>query len=53
METGAQTLGRARELALSAETYRRIAIASAVMLVVIMATGATVRLTGSGLGCEH
>jgi cytochrome c oxidase assembly protein subunit 15 len=53
METGAQTLGRARELALSAENYRRIAIASAVMLVVIMATGATVRLTGSGLGCEH
>ena len=23
------------------------------MLVVIVATGATVRLTGSGLGCEH
>lgn len=53
MQTGAHTLGRVRELALSAEAYRRIAIASAVMLVVIMATGATVRLTGSGLGCEH
>lgn len=53
MQTGAHTLGRVRELALSAETYRRIAIVSAAMLVVIMATGATVRLTGSGLGCEH
>jgi cytochrome c oxidase assembly protein subunit 15 len=53
METGAHTLGRVRELALSAGTFRRIAIANAVMLVVIMATGATVRLTGSGLGCHH
>jgi len=53
MQTGAHTLGRVREWELSAETFRRIAIASAVMLVVIMATGATVRLTGSGLGCEH
>jgi heme a synthase len=53
MQTGAHTLGRVRELALSAATFRRIAIANAVMLVVIVATGATVRLTGSGLGCEH
>ena len=53
METGAQTLGRARELALSLSTFRKLAIANAVMLVVIVATGATVRLTGSGLGCEH
>jgi cytochrome c oxidase assembly protein subunit 15 len=53
MQTGAHTLGRVRELALSAGTFRRIAIANAAMLVVIMATGATVRLTGSGLGCHH
>ena len=53
MQTGAHTLGRVRGLALSAETFRRIAIGNAVMLVVIMATGATVRLTGSGLGCHH
>src|SRR3954447_2716932 len=53
MQTGAQTLGRVRELTLSADTFRRIAIANAAMLVVIVATGATVRLTGSGLGCEH
>src|SRR5581483_4975751 len=39
MQTGAHTLGRVREWELSAETFRRIAIASAVMLVVIMATG--------------
>jgi cytochrome c oxidase assembly protein subunit 15 len=35
------------------DVFRRIAWANAVMLVVIVATGATVRLTGSGLGCEH
>src|SRR3954471_3091190 len=52
METGAQTIARGRDLALSVETFRRIAIANAVMLVVIVATGATVRLTGSGLGCK-
>jgi cytochrome c oxidase assembly protein subunit 15 len=53
MQTGAQTLGRVREFALSAAAFRRLAIFNAVMLVVIVATGATVRLTGSGLGCEH
>jgi heme a synthase len=53
METGAQTLGRPRVLALSLGTFRKLTIANAVMLVVIVATGATVRLTGSGLGCEH
>ncbi|HEY3961271.1 MAG TPA: COX15/CtaA family protein [Gaiellaceae bacterium] len=53
METGAHPLGRVREFTLSAGGFRRLAIASAVMLVLIMASGATVRLTGSGLGCEH
>jgi cytochrome c oxidase assembly protein subunit 15 len=53
METSAHPLGRAREFTLSAVGLRRLAIASAVMLVLIMASGATVRLTGSGLGCEH
>jgi cytochrome c oxidase assembly protein subunit 15 len=53
MQTGAHPLGRVREWALSAEAFRRIAIGNAAMLVVIMATGATVRLTGSGLGCHH
>ena len=50
MET---SLPRLRGVALSARTFRHIAFASAVWLLVIVATGATVRLTRSGLGCEH
>jgi cytochrome c oxidase assembly protein subunit 15 len=46
-------LPRVRRFAVSAQTFRWLALASAVMLVVIVASGATVRLTGSGLGCEH
>jgi heme a synthase len=53
MDIGAQPLGRLRGLSLSPAGVRRLAIANAVALVVIIATGATVRLTGSGLGCEH
>jgi heme a synthase len=53
MESWAHPLERARGLALSAAAFRRLAVANAAMLVVIVATGATVRLTGSGLGCEH
>jgi cytochrome c oxidase assembly protein subunit 15 len=53
MQTGAHPLARARELALSARSFTRLAVVNAVMLVLIMVTGATVRLTGSGLGCEH
>jgi heme a synthase len=33
--------------------FRRIAIAAVGVLILIVATGATVRLTGSGLGCPH
>ena len=50
MET---SLPRVRAFAISARTFRRIALANALMLLVIVASGATVRLTGSGLGCEH
>jgi heme a synthase len=46
-------LSRRRALALSPATFRRIAIFAAGTLVLIVATGATVRLTGSGLGCHH
>ena len=46
-------LSRRRALAVSPRTFRRIAVFAAAMLVLIVATGATVRLTGSGLGCEH
>jgi cytochrome c oxidase assembly protein subunit 15 len=53
METGAHPFGRVRELALSVDGFRRIALANVAMLIVIVASGATVRLTGSGLGCEH
>ena len=42
-----------RGFAVSARTFRRLALANALMLFVIVATGATVRLTGSGLGCPH
>jgi heme a synthase len=37
---------------LTATRFRRLALASAISLWVIVASGATVRLTGSGLGCE-
>jgi heme a synthase len=37
---------------LSAANFRRLAVASAAALYVIVITGSLVRLTGSGLGCE-
>ena len=42
-----------RALVLSPQGFRRLAMVATAMLVLIVATGATVRLTGSGLGCEH
>jgi heme a synthase len=45
------SLPRLRRLAVSKELYRWSTLASAVMLIVIVASGASVRLTGSGLGC--
>jgi heme a synthase len=53
VEASAQPLARLRGVALSREAFRRLAWANVAMLIVIVATGATVRLTGSGLGCEH
>jgi cytochrome c oxidase assembly protein subunit 15 len=50
MET---SLPRLRRLAVSTQTFRWLSLASVAMLVLIIATGATVRLTGSGLGCGH
>src|SRR5262245_30253393 len=49
MET---SLPRVRGLAVPARVFRGLSVANAVMLVVIVATGATVRLTASGLGCR-
>ncbi len=42
-----------RAFELSPVAFRRVALAAAVGLWIIVATGAAVRLTGSGLGCEH
>lgn len=53
MDVGAQPLARIRTLSLSPEGIRRITLANAVALTVIIASGATVRLTNSGLGCHH
>jgi cytochrome c oxidase assembly protein subunit 15 len=43
----------AKARSVSAETFLRIAVASSVALFVVIASGAVVRLTGSGLGCEN
>jgi cytochrome c oxidase assembly protein subunit 15 len=44
---------RLRRYEVSERLFRRLALAAAAMLLVVVATGATVRLTASGLGCEH
>jgi cytochrome c oxidase assembly protein subunit 15 len=44
---------RARRLELTPRAFRRLAIGGALALYLIVASGATVRLTASGLGCEH
>lgn len=43
----------ARARSISARTLLRIALASFLVLFVVIASGAFVRLTGSGLGCEN
>ena len=43
----------ARARSVSARTFLRIALASFVALFLVVASGAFVRLTGSGLGCEN
>ena len=53
MDVGAQPVSRLRGLSLSDSAIRRLVLVNAAALVLIVATGATVRLTGSGLGCEH
>jgi heme a synthase len=52
MHVESSPLARVRSLEISATTFRRLALASAVSLWVIVVSGATVRMTGSGLGCE-
>jgi cytochrome c oxidase assembly protein subunit 15 len=52
MDAEAHVGARTRSLEVSAPFFRKLALASAISLYVIIASGATVRLTGSGLGCE-
>ena len=52
-EPASAALSRRRAFALSPEAFRTVARVAVGSLVVIVATGATVRLTGSGLGCHH
>jgi cytochrome c oxidase assembly protein subunit 15 len=53
VESASAALPRRRALTLSPAAFRRLALLAVTMLVLIVATGATVRLTGSGLGCPH
>ncbi|MGZ4354991.1 MAG: COX15/CtaA family protein [Gaiellaceae bacterium] len=53
VESVPRAVPRRRALVLSPQGFRRLALVTTGMLVLIVATGATVRLTGSGLGCEH
>lgn len=43
----------ARARSVSARTFLRIALASCIALFLVISSGAFVRLTGSGLGCEN
>jgi heme a synthase len=48
-----QALPRRSTLEVSPERFRQLALSAVGWLILIVATGATVRLTGSGLGCPH
>lgn len=53
MAVDSTTLARARAYTLSPVAFARVAYATLTMLWLIVATGAAVRLTDSGLGCRH
>src|SRR3954469_6917076 len=46
-------IGRLRAREVSPATFRKLSMASAAGFSLVVTTGAVVRLTGSGLGCEH
>lgn len=52
MATTQPWLEQSRRAVVSAPRFRKLAVATAVSLWLIVATGALVRLTASGLGCE-
>src|SRR4051794_12703933 len=53
MSSASQALPARARLAVSPEAFRRIATGAVGLLILIVATGATVRLTASGFGCKH
>jgi len=54
MEAGARTIrARARAFSVSPAAFRTLVYAALAALFLIVVSGATVRLTGSGLGCEN
>jgi heme a synthase len=53
MQVESSAPARARVLEVTPARFRTLAFAAVGALYVIVSTGATVRLTGSGLGCEH
>ena len=53
MNSASEALPRRRALDVTPERLLRVAYVVTGMLVLIVATGATVRLTASGLGCRH
>ncbi|HKG10872.1 MAG TPA: COX15/CtaA family protein [Gaiellaceae bacterium] len=52
MSVDSRAVVRARRFELTPALFARVALWSAVALYLIIVSGATVRLTGSGLGCE-
>ena len=53
MEAGATRLARLRLRSVSPVTFQRLSYLALAALFLIVVSGATVRLTGSGLGCEN
>src|SRR3982751_6424370 len=53
MQVETTAVGRARSLALAPAWFLRLVALELFALWVIVATGAAVRLTSSGLGCRH
>ncbi len=48
-----RTMERSPRRTISSSMYRRISLLNLMLQTLIVVTGATVRLTGSGLGCSH
>src|SRR2546430_9978613 len=53
MHVETSRVARIRALEVTPVLFSRLALAAAAALYVIVVTGATVRLTGSGLGCDN